>query len=142
VAVRGGSRFDAPVANNGYRMAFLIGAIYDGLLGVLFLVASGPILQALRVDVPDNPVYLQLAAGLIALMGLLQYYVWRDMERNLDIIRVLIAFKAYYVLLALVTTLRGDLPHPVFGVLAVIDLLFLIAFLGYLRAYGRPARIG
>lgn len=129
------------VQGEGYRTAFLVGAFYDGILGLLFLVAAGPILRALGVPVPDNLVYLHLAAGLIALMGLLQYYVWRDMERNVDIIRVLVAFKAFYVLLAVVAWLRGDLPHPLFGLMAVVDLGFFLAFLGYLRAYGRPALI-
>ena len=130
----------APVPNGGIRSALLIGAIYDGLLGLVFLLAARPVMEALGVPMPDNPIYLQLAAGLIAIMGLLQFYAWRDLERNADIIRVLIAFKGFFVLLAGWSYFNGNLPSPVFGVFALIDIAFLIAFLFYLGKYGVATR--
>jgi hypothetical protein len=130
---------DARVLDGTSRTIMLLGGIYDGLLGLVFLVAAGPILQALTVSAPDNPIYLQLAAGLIALMGLYQVMAWRDGVVSAAGLLMLIAFKAFYVLLAVLSLSRGTLPHMLFGVFAVADLLFLLAFLSMMRTGGRLA---
>ena len=129
----------AQAINGLQRTAFAVGAIYDGVLGVLFLIGYRPLLEMLGVEVPANPVYLQLAAGLIALMGLMQYFAWRNARVDDESVIVLVGFKALYVLLALFSAMRGDLPHPIFGVFAALDLLFLAIYLGVLRGANRPA---
>ena len=129
-----------PATGDGIRLAFLIGAIYDGVLGLIFLLAPRAIMTVLGIPFPENAIYLQLAAGLIALMGLLHYFVWRDRVSNADIITVLVVFKVFYVLLTILSASQGRLPHPLFGVFAVIDLLFFLVFLGALRAVGRSPR--
>ncbi len=132
--------YSTSAPDGGIRATLLIGAIYDGILGILFLVAATPLMDLLGIPMPPNPIYMQLAAGLIAIMGLLQFYAWRDLERNADIIRVLIAFKAFFILLAGWAQLQGELPHPIFGVFALIDVAFLVAFLMYMRKFAVPAR--
>ncbi|HEU5433658.1 MAG TPA: hypothetical protein VFU81_18465, partial [Thermomicrobiales bacterium] len=50
-----------------YRWLLLAAAVYDGALGLVFLFFHRPLLAWLAVPAPENPIYLQLAAGCIAL---------------------------------------------------------------------------
>ncbi|MFM9108959.1 MAG: hypothetical protein ACKOWF_19910 [Chloroflexota bacterium] len=136
MAARSGSYPAVQEINGIPRSALGVGAIYDGVLGLLFLVAYGPLLTILGVPLPENPIYLQLAAGLIAVMGLLQYFAWKNGAVHDETIMALVVFKALYVLLAIFSGIRGELPHPVFGVFAAIDLAFMAIFLGMLRTGG------
>ena len=119
-----------------YRLPLLLTAIYDGLLGLIFLFFSGPIFRSLGIEPPANPVYVQLAAGLIAIMGLAFYLAWRDPLVNSDLVLVGVVFKAFYVLLAIYAQIRGEIPHGLFLVFAGIDAVFLLVFLSYLRDAG------
>ena len=48
-----------------YRPAFLLAALYDGLLGLAFLFFWEPIFRGLGIEPVADPIYVQLAAGLI-----------------------------------------------------------------------------
>jgi hypothetical protein len=128
-----GATLDYRALDGTARSVMALGAIYDGLLGLLFLVAARPIMDALGVAIPDNPIYLQLAAGLIAVMGLYQFLAWREGVIATAGLTMLIAFKALYVLLALFAGINGNLPHVLFGVFAAVDLLFMLYFAALLR---------
>lgn len=116
-----------------YRPALLIGAIYDLALGIGFLFFTGPLFALLGIALEADPVYVQLTAGLIAIMGFGFFLAWRQPLLNGDIVLMGAVFKAIYVALAVYTLVRGELPHMVFLVLAVIDLVFLVVFLAFLR---------
>lgn len=116
-----------------YRLLFLVAALSDGLLGVAFLVAAGPILTWLGLTPLASPIYLQLIAGLIAVQGLGFFFVWRRLWRNVDIVTMGIATKLLRITLTAAAVVRGDLAHPLFGWLAVADGCFLIGFLLFLR---------
>jgi hypothetical protein len=118
---------------NRYRPLLLAAAIYDCVLGLAFLFFAGPISHTLGFALAADPVYVQLAAGLIGLMGLGFYFAWREPLLNRDIIVMGAVGKAFYILLAIVTQLRGTIPHPVFLLLAGIDLVFFAVFVQFLR---------
>ena len=126
-------------AANRYRPALLLSAIYDGLLGLAFLFFSGQFLRALDVETTADPVYVQLAAGLIAIMGLGFYLAWRNPLINADLVLLGAVFKAFYILLAVWAQFRGEIPHPIFLLFAVIDVFFFVILLLFLRDT-RPAR--
>jgi hypothetical protein len=129
----------SPATDNGskvperYRLALVVTAIYDGLLGLAFLFLSGPIFRMLGVAVTAEPVYVQLAAGLIAILGLGFFLAWREPLIDRDIVLLGTVFKAFYILLAISAQIRGQLPHWMFLLFAGIDAVFLIIFLSYLR---------
>jgi hypothetical protein len=123
----------ARLALDRYRLPLLLTAIYDGLLGLVFLFFSDPIFRSLGVEPPANPVYVQLAAGLIAIMGLGFYLAWRAPLVNTDLVLVGTVFKAFYVVLAIYAQIRGQIPHGLFLLFAAIDAAFLLIFLSYLR---------
>ena len=120
-------------AANRYRPALLLSAIYDGLLGLAFLFFSGQFLRALDVETTADPVYVQLAAGLIAIMGLGFYLAWRNPLINADLVLLGAVFKAFYILLAVWAQFRGEIPHPIFLLFAVIDVFFFVILLLFLR---------
>ena len=130
-------RFDyARLLANRVRPALLIGAVYDGLIGLAFLFLAEPIFRALGIVGPADPVYVQLAAGLIAIMGLGFFLAWRDPLLNRGLVLLGAVFKGFYIVLAGYALIRGDVPHPVFLVFAVVDVLFLIVFARFLLNTG------
>ena len=126
-------------AANRYRPALLLSAIYDGLLGFAFLFFSEQFFRVLGVETTADPVYVQLAAGLIAIMGLGFYLAWRNPLVNWDLVLLGMVFKAFYILLAVWAQFLGEIPHPIFLLFAVIDVFFFVILLHFLRDT-RPAR--
>src|SRR5688572_4921980 len=49
-------------ASSGWRTFFLLAALYDLILGAVFLFASEPILTAIGMTLPPHIAYIQLAA--------------------------------------------------------------------------------
>ena len=124
---------NARAAANRYRPVLLLSAIYDGLLGLAFLFFSEQFFRALGVETTADPVYVQLAAGLIAIMGLGFYLAWRNPLVNWDLVLLGTVFKAFYILLAVWAQFRGELPHPLFLLFALIDVFFFVILLLFLR---------
>lgn len=128
------SPIDADLVNiERYRLPLLAGALYDGLLGLAFLFFAGPLFALLGIAMAADPVYVQLAAGLVAIMGFGLYLAWRDPLLDGDIVLMGVVFKAFYIALALYALATGGLPHWIFLLLAAIDLVFLIVFVLFLR---------
>jgi len=123
--------------SSGWRTFFLLAALYDLILGAVFMVASEPILTAIGMALPPHIAYIQLAAVFVLAQGLGYWLVFRDPFANLGIVRVGIAYKAAYAGLALYYLVIGQLPSPFFIPWAVFDLLFLIGFVMFLRDASR-----
>ncbi len=117
-----------------YRSLFLVAAIYDVGLGVAFLVAAQSIFDWLGATGLPELTYVHLISGFIAAQGLGYAMVWRHLWRNVDLVWVGIVFKLVYIGAAVGAMLRGDLPHALFAWFALIDALFIVGFLLFLRA--------
>jgi hypothetical protein len=50
---------------------FIIAALYDGLLGILFLFAGGFVFEYLHVTPPNHPGYMQFPAALLIVFALM-----------------------------------------------------------------------
>ena len=122
-----------------YPPVFLVAAVYNIGLGVAFTFLYKPILDVLDLAEPYNASYITLAAVLIAVQGVAYLFVWRNLAGNTDLIRVGIIYKAGYAAVALYYLAIGDLLHWVFFLFAVLDIVFLLLFVGALKAIG-PAR--
>ena len=123
-----------------YRKVFLVAALYDLILGVAFLFLYPWIYGALDIPGPTEPAYLQLAAAFVLVQGIMYALVYRNLERNRDLILVGAIYKAAYAAISLLHFAIGDLPHRVFAVFGVLDLGFLVLFLMCLKALGPPDR--
>jgi len=123
--------------SSGWRTFFLVAALYDLLLGAVFLVIGERILTSVGMVLPPHIAYIQLAAVFIFVQGLGYWLVFRDPFANLGIVRMGVAYKAAYSGLALYYLVSGQLPSVFFIPWAVTDLLFLIGFVMFLRAASR-----
>ena len=117
---------------NWFKMLFLLAALYDGVLGVAFLFFYGPIYQSLGVPLPNSPSYIHLSAAFVLAQGVGYWFVYRNMLRNVDLVKVGVVYKAAYTLVSAYYLLAGQLLHAMFAWFAVCDLLFLLAFVRFL----------
>ena len=127
---------ERPVSS-GWRTFFLVAALYDLILGAVFLVIGERILTAVGMVLPPHIAYIQLAAVFIFVQGLGYWLVFRDPFANLGIVRIGVAYKAAYSGLALYYLVSAQLPSAFFIPWAVTDLLFLIGFVTFLRGASR-----
>ena len=73
----------------GYRNLFLVAALYDFVLGFFFFIFWPFIFDhILKIPYPNYPAFYQAAAAFIFNMGIGFYFVYRNMYRNIDIVKV------------------------------------------------------
>ena len=125
---------------SGYRWFFLVAALYDIALGLAFLLVGQSILAWIGMALPTHIAYIQLAAIFVFIQGLGYWFIYRDPWSNLGLVRMGVAYKAGYAGLTLFYLLTAQLPSVFFVPWAVIDLLFLVGFVMFLRLAARQVR--
>ncbi len=120
------------------RPMFLVAAIYDLVLGIVFLVGYKPLMARLGMELPNHAGYILLPAALITIFGVGFWMIYRAPRRNRDIIKMGILFKFAYSGIVLWFYSRGEMP-VLWAVFAAIDLVFLLLFAMALRAIPAPA---
>ena len=118
-----------------YQGLFLIAALYDLILGFAFFLFFKSIYGALNILLPESASYLQLSAAFVLVQGISYFFVYRNLERNSDIVRVGLIYKVVYISVDFYYWAIGGLPHPVFSLFAFLDLIFAALFVLYLRDY-------
>lgn len=121
------------------RPLFLVAAAYDLILGVAYLLAYPAIYARYGVALPNHPGYVQLNAIFVAIFGIGFWFVARAPERNRDIIKLGVLLKLAYAGVVLGYAFKGMMPM-MWIPWAIIDLLFMLAFLVALFALRAPAR--
>ncbi len=79
---------------------FVVAALYDGILGVLFLLAPGFPFRQFGVTPPNHMGYVQFPAALLLIFALLFASVARDPLRNRGLIPYGILLKVAYCTIA------------------------------------------
>ena len=118
----------------GWKPFFLLAGLYDVLLGVAFFVFGEQILEWVGMELPPHIAYIQLAAVFIAVQGLSYLLVWVDPLRFMGLVIIGVVYKLAYAGLALWYLIIGELPNEFFIPWALIDIVFLVGFLLFLRA--------
>jgi hypothetical protein len=123
------------------RPFFVVAALYDIVLGGLFLVAAEPIYWRFGVTYVNHPAYVQFAAAVVLIFGIGFWFVAQAPERNRDIIKLGVLFKIAYSGVVLGWWFQGRMPG-MWVPFAWIDLAFIAAFLAALRSLpaGQAAR--
>jgi len=111
----------------------VIAALYDFILGVLFLFWFKPIYAHFGVTLPNHDGYVQFAAALVATFGVGFWFVAQKPDRNRDIIKMGILLKLSYSATALFHFFFGSIP-AIWVPFAWLDLIFLGFFIAALRA--------
>lgn len=118
---------------------FVFAALYDFVLGVLFLLAWRQCYGMFNIEPPNHPAYIQFAAAVVATFGIGFWYVARAPERNRDIIKLGVLLKLAYSGIVLSYWFQGRMPS-MWVPFAWIDLGFLVAFVASLRTI-RPLQV-
>lgn len=118
-----------------YHGAFLVAALWDLILGFLFFVFLKNIFIMFGIPLPENLSYLHLSAAFIFVQGLGYYFVYRNLQRNVDIVKVGLVYKVVYTGVAFYYWLTGGSPHLMFTIFGFVDLIFIALFILYLVDY-------
>jgi hypothetical protein len=78
------------------RPLFIVAALYDGVLGAAFLVATATMVQRLGVTPPNHPGYLQFPAALLLVFAIMFLAVAVDPVKNRNLIPYGILLKVSY----------------------------------------------
>jgi len=113
------------------RPFFVFAAVYDLVLGVLFLLAWRQCYAMFNIEPPNHPAYIQFSAAVVATFGLGFWFVARAPERNRDIIKLGVLLKLAYSTIVLIYWFQGRMPS-MWVPFAWIDLVFLLAFVASL----------
>ena len=120
------------------KKLFVIAALYDFILGVIFLVAWKQVYNYFGVTLPNHDGYVQFGAALVAIFGVGFWFVAQNPERNRNIIKMGVLLKIAYSSVVLSHHFFGSVPG-VWVPFAWCDLIFLTLFVAALRSL--PARV-
>ena len=119
-----------PARERYYRSLFAIAAVYDVLLGIIFIFFSARAFDALgiREKLPAFGGYLTLLGAFVFVIGIAYLLIARgDLRRNRDLILVGTLYKLAYSATAFYYWLTGNIPHVIFVALfGVADALFFV----------------
>ncbi len=119
---------------NGFRTFFLVAALYDTMLGAVFFFLYGPVFELLGISLPNNTSYIHLTAAFVVVQGLGYWLVSQAPIANRGIAKIGVAYKFAFAGLAMYYFLIGELLHPAFLLLGIVDVGFLVGFVLFLRA--------
>ena len=115
------------------KSLFIISALYDFILGVIFLIGFKQIYNYFNITLPNHDGYVQFGAALVAIFGIGFWFVAQDPQRNRDIIKMGILLKLSYSGVAFYHAALGNLP-AIWLPFAWFDAIFLILFISALKA--------
>lgn len=121
-----------------FKSVFLVAAIYDFVLGFGFLFLYKPIYSYFNIAMPVYPMYLQLASAFVIAMGVGYYFVYRNLYRNIDLVKLGIVYKFVYSGFAIYFFMLGA-AHILFLWFGVFDVIFLVLFF-YFLSYAKKDR--
>ena len=112
-----------------YRLVFLIAAVYDIALGIIFTFFYRQAFDMLGIGsaLPQYEGYLSLIGAFLFVIGIAYVLIYRgEFDKNLDLIAVGTLYKLAYFSVALFHFIGGSLPHiSFFYVFGVADFVFL-----------------
>lgn len=115
-------------AERRYRVVFVLAAIYDIGLGLVFTFFSTPAFELLGMA-EEAPVggYVPLLGSFTLVLGIAYALIARgDLYRNRDLVLVGTLYKLAYSAVAVFFVLIDQVPHGIFVVLGLIDIVFLV----------------
>ncbi|HJO14578.1 MAG TPA: hypothetical protein QGG70_00845 [Candidatus Pacearchaeota archaeon] len=114
-----------------FRGMFLVAAIYDLILGIIFFFFYKQAYAFFNITIPTYPMYLQMAAAFVMAMGVGYYFIYTNLYRNIDLVKLGIVYKIVYSGLTSYFYFV-DLANITFFWFAIIDAIFLILFVWFL----------
>ncbi len=116
-----------------YKTLFLISAIYDSVLGILFTFFYRPVFGMLGIadKLPAFGGYISLIGAFLFVIGIGYFLIYAgDLYKNRDLVIVGALYKLAYCAITFFYYMTGDFPHVIFVALfGVADLIFFVLML-------------
>jgi len=112
---------------------FFFSALYDGVLGILFLFAPGAVFDWFDVVPPNHPGYVQFPAALLLIFALIFLRIARDPVANRGLILYGILLKVAYSGLTFWHWALSGIP-VIWKPFAVIDIVMGVLFVAAMMA--------
>jgi hypothetical protein len=106
---------------------FVIAAIYDGLIGLIFLFFWRELYDRMHIAPPNHPGYVQFSALLLVIFGWMFLRIARNPDANRSLIDFGIALKVAYSGIVFFYELSSGVPS-MWVWFAWFDVIFLILF--------------
>ena len=123
---------------NYYKGLFLIVAIYDLILGIVFTFFYGFAYNMIGAteNLPVFGGYLSIIGGFLIVIGIAYYLIYRgDLKKNRDLILVGALFKLAYGAISCYYFAIGDIPNAIF--FTVFGIIDIISFILMVECYVR-----
>ena len=115
---------------------FIVSALYDGVLGVAFLLAGGAVFTLYNVTPPNHFGYVQFPGALLIIFGLMFLAVARNPRANRNLIPYGILLKISYCGVVFYYWFSTGIPN-MWKPFAIVDLVFLVLFIWAYNALGK-----
>jgi hypothetical protein len=106
---------------------FFIAALYDGILGLSFLIAAESLFTTLKVTPPNHFGYVQFPALLLIIFALMFLAVAKDPAQNKGLIPYGMLLKVSYCSVVFYYWFTVGIPY-IWKPFAICDLAFLVLF--------------
>ncbi len=118
---------------------YVLAALYDGVLGIAFIIAPGDIFAMFEVTPPNHMAYVQFPALLLILFGIMFYRIAMDPLKNRDLIFYGCGLKVAYCSMVFGYQLTSGVP-AMWVPWAWADLVFLVLFIVSWRSLNQQAQ--
>jgi hypothetical protein len=119
-----------PAREKYYKGVFLVAAVYDILLGIIFTFFHDAAFRTLGIPekLPEFRGYLALLGAFLFVIGCAYWLICLgDLRRNRDLITVGALYKLAYSAIAFYYFAVGNVPHLIFvAVFGAADLVFFV----------------
>jgi hypothetical protein len=120
-----------------YKYLFLIGAVWNWLIGITFITTSifmPDVYTLFGTDAPSSLVWMHIFFIFVIIFGIGYYWVGRNIDGNHGIVKMGIIAKLTVFVVFGYYFLVGDFNFLVFGPTG-IDLVFVLLFIEFLLNY-------
>jgi len=117
---------------------FMLSAIYDGLLGIGFLLAGGSVFRWFGVTPPNHPGYVHFSAALLVVFALMFAAIAANPLKNRNLIPYGMLLKVSYCGVVLFHWFTAGIPG-MWKPFCIIDFVFLILYAWAWIAIGKEA---
>ena len=106
---------------------FYVAALYDGILGLAFLLVAGRVFTLFDVQPPNHLGYVQFPAALLLVFALMFLAIARNPRQNRNLIPFGVLLKVSYCGVVFWNWSQAGIPY-MWKPFAIADLLFAVLF--------------
>jgi hypothetical protein len=120
------------------RPLFYVAGLYDGLLGLFFLIKPLWLYEIFEVTPPNHVGYVQFPAALLVTFGIMFFAIGRDPDGKRGLIPYGMLLKISFCSVAFYHWIASGIPN-MWKPFAIADLVFLFLFVfAYFMGYKTP----